>query len=244
MLRLRIKTKTEAHDVDFPQSWSELTWDQGYRLSTLKAEQLKSYAEIISILTGLSVKFWREYTDLKQYQILVDECSWVHDVDAAKEMHEKAFHKFTLDGKTYQLPSDVGNFPVGLFEDAKQLAGTMFAYLKEASEGEHVESSTFLTDTATLFKMYFQYVRDGEYRASTVRDIDIDNIPFYIVVRWRDFFLMNIVASQSGTRKDFDKYRSQGTRWQRAISKLAKILGLRSRYTRSRRGILEEKILS
>lgn len=242
MLRITIKTKKERHEVDLPQSWTELTWAQGVAITTAK-DVKHPHIFHLSILTGLPQKFWYEFTDLKQFQDLVQATDWVRSTNQVEEMNSAAFHKIEWEGKTYELPLDVGQLPVGIFEDARALVQAIYAWLKDAQENpDQANWEEYLTDTATLFKMYFQYVRDGEYRASQLKNINIDALPYYKVIRWRDFFLKSIIESLSGTERTSKKSQPMLMRWWRAIKTSVKNLALRLQFIISPGATLRKKI--
>lgn len=197
-----------GNDVNIPQSWGELSFGAALDWITFASEQQSPrdfYLKSVSVITGLPVDFWAQYTDLEQYESLKQWASFLYDNDQNKHeveaMESASMRPVEFEGKTYRFPTDLGTIPVGLYEDAKGVISAMVANAnagQEEGDDREFNLRNFLIDSGTLFKLMLQVERDGEYDSEKAMAIDISGVPYAAVLAWRGFFFQKLTELQNG----------------------------------------------
>lgn len=198
--------------IDFPHGWHDLTWGQFLAITNIDYTDKRDSEiriEVVSILTGQTLDYWKASTDIETYAAISSTIDWVFSTnfeEVISGMQDRPFIRVNYEGEQYTMPSDVGTLPVALFEDAKFILQDYFAILKEAQEEpEKVNHKALFRNIENIFKIYFQYVKDGEYSYRKAQEIDISGLPLVVVIRWKDFFLAGLIGFLNSTQKDSRK---------------------------------------
>jgi hypothetical protein len=195
--------------VDLPDSWAEMPWGKAVTFFQLLADEpnLSDIAlRSVAILTGLGYDFWRKFQDVEKYKALAASCSWLWSENEIAEqlqlMEAKPMDFVTVGGKKYFLPHDLGRETVGQYEDAKRIAEAMNGYLPGMTEGDTFDYRKFcffLEDSRRIFCIYLAGAGSVEYDYEKALALNIDDVPFPVVNKWRNFFLQRLNGYRVGT---------------------------------------------
>lgn len=224
-------------DINYPRGWDELSWGQFMAIQNLDYTQPdhRIRIEVVSILTGIDVEDWKRSTDIETYTAIASNIDWVFSTDlkaVLADLADKPFRRVSYEGKEYTMPLDPGALPVAMFEDAKVIARDYFAILAE-SEGDDtkIDHASLFRNIKNLFRIYFQYVKDGEYNYMKASELNIDSIPFIIAIRWKDFFLNGLLSFSTTTPGSSTKSNRPENRLLRIFRSFRKITGFPTSFT-------------
>lgn len=182
-------------------NWAEVTWSQARELYEGLASGIEpSRVPLlgIKILTG---KDWSGSTDIEGFRAAEEALSWFWEEEevaaslAAMEMAH--IDKVSWQGNTYTLPADLGAETVGQYQDCMAVAMRMAGYLPKLTESpiDMEILLKFLDDSRLVFAIYFSKVVTGKYDHAQAASMDIGEIPFAVVMKWRGFFLSRLRRS-------------------------------------------------
>lgn len=193
-----ISRKFNGEVVSYPGSWDEINFFQYLQLSL----GVSSDAELVAIMTGMPIEQVEYSTDIVAYGDILNSFMWYADVPEFKKPGS-----LVIEGKTIELPKDIGNHSVRQFEQLKAIIAELYV----DSEPNY---NQVIQKYPMMCAIYIQPLLDGKYDYSKVKELSdkLYMLPAKDIVGLGTFFFKRLIDLLVGMTNEQQKQKKTRSR--------------------------------